>query len=96
MTPAHQLHETLAALRRQWRRRVMLESAVWTAVATLFAVIGGLLITTLFGTTTSSVMVMRGLGYALIVVTIIRFLVVPLFRRASDERFALYVEEHAP
>ena len=96
MTPAHQLHETLAALRRQWRRRVMLESAVWTAVATLLAVVGGLLITTLFGTTTSSVMVMRGLGYALIVVTIIRFLVVPLFRRASDERFALYVEEHAP
>ena len=96
MTPANQLLESLAALRRQWRQRVILESAVWIALAALLAVVAGLLITTLFGATSSSVMFMRGLGYVLIVVAIVRVLVRPLIRRASNERFALYVEERAP
>ena len=96
MTPANQLIETLGALRRQWRQRVILESAVWIVVAAFLAVVAGMLITTLFGATTSSVMFMRGLGYVVIVVAVVRFLVLPLIRRASDERFALYVEERAP
>ena len=96
MTPADQLLQSLAALRRQWRLRVILESAVWIAVAALLAIVAGLLIITLFGTTSSSVMFMRGLGYVLIVVAIVRFLVLPLIRRVSDERFALYVEERVP
>ncbi|MEP7000851.1 MAG: DUF4175 family protein, partial [bacterium] len=96
MTPANQLLESLAALRRQWRQRVILESAVWIAIAALLAVVAGVLITTLFGATTSAVMFMRGLGYVLIVVAVVRFLVLPLIKRASNERFALYVEERAP
>ena len=38
----------------------------------------------------------RVLGLSLIVVAIARFLIVPLVKRASDERFAMYVEERAP
>ena len=70
MTPANQLIETLGALRRQWRQRVILESAVWIVVAAFLAVVAGVLITTLFGATTSSVMFMRGLGYVVIVVAV--------------------------
>ena len=96
MTPAVQLLNALAALRRQWRQRVLLESVVWIAVAGLFAVLAGQLITTALGTTSTSLLIARGLAYTLIVVAIARFLAMPLIRRASDERFALYVEERAP
>ena len=96
MTSANQLVESLAALRRQWRLRVILESIVWIAIAAVISIAAGLLITSMFGTTSSTVLFMRGLGYALIVAAVVRYLVRPLLRRASDERFALYVEERAP
>ncbi|MEP6619884.1 MAG: DUF4175 family protein [bacterium] len=96
MTPAVQLLDSLAILRRQWRTRVLLESSVWIAVAALLAVIAGQVTTSAFGTTTSTLIAARIIGYALIVVAIVRFLVMPLVKRASDERFALYVEERAP
>lgn len=96
MTPAVQLLDALATLRHQWRTRVLLESAVWVAAAALLAVLAGMLITATFGTTTSSLLVARVLGYSLIAVAMARFLIVPLVKRASDERFALYVEERAP
>ena len=96
MTSANQLVETLAALRRQWRQRVILESVVWIAIAAVVAIAAGLLITSMFGTTSTTVLFMRGLGYLLIIAAVVRYLVRPLVRRASDERFALYVEERAP
>jgi hypothetical protein len=96
MSPANQLFESLAALRRQWRQRVILESAVWIAAAVLLAVIAGTLITTFLGASTATVVAMRILGYALIVVAIVRWMVLPLSRRMTEERFALYVEERAP
>ncbi|MDQ2664720.1 MAG: hypothetical protein M3Z05_01815 [Gemmatimonadota bacterium] len=96
MTSANQLVETLAELRRQWRRRVILESVVWIAIAAVISIAAGLLITAMFGTTSSTVLFMRGLGYLLIIAAVVRYLVRPLVRRASDERFALYVEERAP
>ncbi|CAN5763260.1 hypothetical protein BH11GEM2_BH11GEM2_28420 [soil metagenome] len=96
MTSANQLVETIAALRRQWQLRVVLESVVWIAIAAVIAIASGLLLTSMFGTTSTTVLFMRGLGYVLIVAAIVRYLVRPLVRRASDERFALYVEERAP
>jgi hypothetical protein len=96
MTSANQLVETLAALRRQWRQRVILESVVWIAIAAVIAIAAGLLITSMFGTTSSTVVFIRGLGYLLILAAVVRYLVRPLVRRASDERFALYVEERSP
>ena len=96
MTPATQLIESLAALRRQWRQRVLLEAVVWIGIAMLLSILAGQLITSLFGTTSATVMFMRGLGYLLILGVVVRNLVRPLLRRTSDERFALYVEERAP
>ena len=96
MTAANQLVECLAVLRRQWRQRVLLEAVVWIGIAILLSIVVGQLITSLFGSTSATVMFMRGLGYLLILGVVARYLVRPLLRRTSDERFALYVEERAP
>ena len=96
MTPAHRLTDSLATLRRQWRLRVALEAAVWIALAVVAAIVVGHLVTTTFGTNVQSVRLARVIGYALVVGTAIWFLAVPLLRRTSDQRFALYVEERAP
>ena len=96
MTPANQLIETLSGLRRQWRQRVLLEAVVWIGIAILVSILAGQLITSLFGSTSATVMFMRGVGYLLVLGVVVRYLVRPLLRRTSDERFALYVEERAP
>ena len=96
MTPANQLIETLSGLRRQWRQRVLLEAVVWIGIAILVSILAGQLITSLFGSTSATVMFMRGVGYLLVLSVVVRYLVRPLLRRTSDERFALYVEERAP
>lgn len=96
MTPANQLIETLGGLRRQWRQRVLLEAAVWIGIAMLVSVLAGQLITSVFGSTSATVLFMRGVGYLLVLAVVVRYMVRPLVRRTSDERFALYVEERAP
>ncbi len=96
MTPANQLLGSLAVLRRQWRQRVLFESIVWIAAATLVAVMVGEAAIALLGASPGTVLAMRLLGYTLITAAIVRFLVGPMFRRASNQRFALYVEERAP
>ncbi|MEO7998626.1 MAG: DUF4175 family protein, partial [Gemmatimonadaceae bacterium] len=96
MTSANQLRASLATLRRQWQQRVMLESSVWIALAIVLAIVSGLFIYRTLGGSETSIVVVRTFGYALILAAIIRFLIVPLRKRASDERFALYVEERAP
>ena len=96
MSPALQLRESLAVLRRQWQQRVLLESSVWIALAIILAIVAGLGIYRSMGSTDTSIVVVRTFGYLLILATIVRFLIVPLRQRASDERFALYVEERAP
>src|SRR6187551_1922804 len=96
MTSANQLRASLATLRRQWQQRVMLESSVWIALAIVLAIVSGLAIYRTLGGSETSIVVVRAFGYALILAAIIRFLIVQLRKRASDERFALYVEERAP
>ena len=96
MSPDVQLLSALASLRRRWRQRVLLESLGWIVVAALLAVIAAVLLTRYINDATSSVLAARVVGYSLIVAAVIRFLIIPLMRRASDERFALDVEELAP
>jgi hypothetical protein len=96
MTSANQLRASLAILRRQWQQRVFLESAVWIVLAIVLSIVAGLAIHRTLGTTDTTVVLARVFGYALIIAAVIRFLVMPFRKRASDERFALYVEERAP
>lgn len=96
MSPDRQLLVTLHALRRQWRLRVLCESLVWLAVATLLAVVSAWGLLRLFAGNETGPAIARAVGYLLIAVALVRGLIVPLLRRASDERFALYVEEREP
>jgi hypothetical protein len=96
MTQADQLLASLAVLRRQWRRRILLEALAWVTLAALIGLVVAFAIGQLTPPSDAGLVAIRVLAYALIVGTLIRFLVVPLARRTSDQRFALYVEEHAP
>ena len=96
MTQADQLLASLAVLRRQWRRRILLEALAWVALAALIGLVVAFAIGQITPASGPVLVAIRVVAYALIVGTLIRFLVVPLARRTSDQRFALYVEEHAP
>ncbi len=96
MTPDRLLLATLAQLRRQWRLRLVLESLVWIAAAVVLAVGATIAVLTLFDGNERAPMMARVVGYLLIAAAMVRGLVLPLLRRSSDERFALYVEERAP
>ena len=96
MTAAAQLHDLLAALRRQRRRRLLLEAAAIVVVAVVAAVLVGLLVTTTLGRTGSGVLAARLIGYGIVLAATVRWLVIPLVRRASDAEFAMYIEQHAP
>lgn len=96
MTSEAQLLNVLAVLRRHRQRRLVLESAVRVTLAALVAVIVGLAIMALWGPGTATVVSIRLIGYLLIGAAAVRFALLPLLRKASDERMALYVEEGAP
>jgi hypothetical protein len=96
MSPDRQLLSALGALRRQWRQRILLESLVWIGASVLLAVLTTMLVLTLFSGDGRAPVIARVVGYTLIAAAFIRGLVLPLMRRATDERFALYVEERAP
>lgn len=96
MSPDRQLLTTLASLRRQWRLRVLAESAVWLVVASVAAVLCAWIIGQVFAGSSAGPLVARGVGYVLIAAAFVRGLVMPLARRSTDERFALYVEEREP
>ena len=90
MSPAiQQLNEALATLRRDWRRRVMLESAVMIAGAAILAVIAGFVLTKVLGPGGSSVLAMRIIGYTAIAAAFARFFAWPLLRRTDDARALL-------
>lgn len=96
MTQADQLLASLAVLRRQWRQRIMLEALAWVTLAALIGIVAAHAITAVIEPAGTGLVVMRVLAYGIIVGTLARFLVLPLARRTSDQRFAMYVEEHAP
>jgi hypothetical protein len=96
MTTETRLVEALALLRRHRQRRLLLESGVRVTVAALAAVILALIVLTIAGSGSAAVVSVRFIGYLLIGAVAVRFALLPLLRRASDERMALYVEERAP
>ena len=96
MIAATQLGSLLATLRGQRQRRLLLEAAVIVVIALVAAVLVGQLVTTVAGRSGTGVLVARIAGYAIVLGAVVRWLVLPLIRRASDAEFALYVEERAP
>jgi hypothetical protein len=89
MTQADQLLASLAVLRRQWRRRILLEALAWVALAAVIGLVVAFAISRVTPAAGTGLVTIRVVAYGLIVGTLIRFLVLPFARRTSDQRFAL-------
>src|SRR5687767_3008917 len=91
-----ELRSVIRDVRRRWRLRLALRGLTWvigaTAVVLLIASIG----MERLGFTPQSILVSRVIAYVAILSVAILFLVRPLVRRVSDQRVALYLEEHEP
>ncbi len=94
------MHDELGGVirdvRRRWRLRLALRGLAWvvgTAAVTLLIASFGM---ERLGFTPQSIVVARVVAYVAILGVVLLFLVRPIVRRVSDQRVALYLEEHEP
>jgi len=90
------LVEIVRSVRLRWRLRVFLRGLgillAVAVVALLFSAYG----MDLFRFDDTAVLWFRIVTYTTLVLVFVRILVLPLLKRVSDERVALYLEEHEP
>ncbi len=91
-----QLVRVIRAVRRRWRLKVALRGAAIVVGAALLVFLISAYGMDRLRFTPTAVIVFRVFAYAALLGLIVRFLVLPLSRRVSDERVALYLEEHEP
>lgn len=84
------------SVRNRWRLRVLLRGAAMVTLSamTLLLLAGWVIDVFRFDATT--VTIVRVAAWAIFASVLLRVLILPLFRRVSDERVALYLEEHEP
>ena len=86
----------VARLRRRWKLRLLLQGlAVSLALGGLLFIAAAWLLN-LWHFSTTAVWSLRLLTLAVFVVLLLRYCIMPLRRRISDSRVALYLEEHEP
>ncbi len=94
------MHEELMSVirdvRRRWRMRLALRGLTWVIAATAVLLLIASFGMQRLGFTPQSIFVSRVVAYIAILGVAILFLVRPLIRRVSDQRVALYLEEHEP
>jgi len=91
-----QLRDVIRRVRRRWRLRVLLKGTALVALigfVTLAVLSYGLdyLRYRPWALTSFSVLI-----YAVLLLLLVRFFVIPLSKRVADDRVALYIEEHEP
>src|SRR6185312_8422834 len=86
----------VVTIRRQWRRRRILEGAPALVAAAIVALLAGLALRSALGSPTAIIVATRAVGYVLLALVAVWCVVLPAVRRADDEQIALYVEEQAP
>ncbi|MGH9460354.1 MAG: DUF4175 family protein, partial [Vicinamibacteria bacterium] len=96
MSSYDELIRVIHHVRNRWRLRQALRGAA----IVLTAVMAGLALSAFgmdqFRYSDWSVWTFRALTYLGLIALIVRFLVVPLLKRVSDQQVALYIEEHDP
>ena len=94
------MHEELTSIvrdvRRRWRMRLALRGLTWVVAAAAVTLLIASLGMERLGFTPQSILVSRVIAYVAILGVAILFLVRPLVRRVTDQRVALYLEEHEP
>ncbi len=92
----HELLSVIRSVRRRWRLRVALRGAAIVLAAGLVVYLASSFGMDRLRFSPGAVIAFRLFTYVALVFLIARFLVMPTFRRVSDERVALYLEEHEP
>lgn len=96
-TNAHdELVRVIRSVRRRWRWRVALRGAAIVLGAGLALFLISALGMDSFRFTPTAVVAGRVIAYGGLIALTIRYLIWPVARRVSDERVALYLEEHEP
>jgi murein L,D-transpeptidase YcbB/YkuD len=90
------LLEAVARVRRRWRARRLLQGVAAFCLAALAVLLAGGGWLAGAGLSAGTVLALRAVGWLLLIAVLVRWLVLPLIRRVSDEQVALYVEEHDP
>lgn len=90
------LRRVVRMVRRRWRLKLVLRGLAITGAGTIAAVLAATYGMDQLRFATAAVTAFRVAAYAVPLALLARFLVIPLLRRAPDERVALYLEEHEP
>jgi Domain of unknown function (DUF4175) len=91
-----ELRRAVAAIARHWRRRRIVEGAPAIVAAAIVAVLAGVALRSTLGAPGIVVVTIRVVGYILLAIAAVWFVLLPALRRVSDEQVALYIEEQAP
>lgn len=83
-------------VRRRWRTRLLLRGLAIAGAGVLLAFVASALGLEVLRFETRAVNAFRAVLWLAIGFLLVRFVAWPLFRRVSDERVALYLEEHEP
>jgi hypothetical protein len=93
---ADALIRVIRSVRLRWRARIVLKGIAVLSVAALAAFLISAYALDQLRFTETAVLVFRILAYGSLAAIAIRYLIMPLTKRVSDERVALYLEEHEP
>ena len=91
-----QLLKVIRSVRRRWRLRVALRGIAIVLGAGVLVFLVSTFGMDRFRFSPGAVIAFRIFAYLALVGLAVRFLVLPLLRRVSDQRVALYLEEHEP
>jgi hypothetical protein len=91
-----ELIRVIRQVRRRWRLKNALRGAAITLAAGAAVLLASAWGLERLGFSPGAVVALRVVLLVAVVALLIRFVLVPLFRRVSDERVALYIEEHEP
>lgn len=91
-----QLIKVIRSVRRRWRLRVTVRGAAIVLASVLIVFLVSAYGMDRFHFSPTAVLAFRVFAYVALVGVAVRFLILPLARRVSDERIALYLEEHEP
>ena len=91
-----ELIRVIRRVRNRWRMRVALRGAAIVLAAGLLAILISAYGMEHFRFSAPSVVAFRIFAYVALLGLTVRFLMLPLSRQVSDERVALYIEEHEP
>src|SRR5215210_3937207 len=95
-TKRDELLGVIRTVRGRWRLKIALRGAALVLGAGVLAVALSAWGMEHYRFTPESIVAFRVLTYVALLAITARFVVLPLWRRPSDEQVALYVEEHEP